>query len=67
MEILKLEVNLVTDIIKAIVIILLISAFLSVFFKLKINMFEKYLSMFKFVFYLLFAISYFNVCIKCHS
>lgn len=56
MEILKLEYKFVTDIIESIALILLITLIISVIFKMKINMFEKYLSMFKFVFYLLLAI-----------
>lgn len=55
MEILKLEVSIVTDTIKSIFLILIVIGVLSLIFKSKINIFEKYLSMFKFIFYLLLA------------
>lgn len=56
MDVLILDVELVTSIIKVIIFILIVSTVISKIFKLTINIFEKYLSMFKFTFYLILAL-----------
>ncbi|MFU8647148.1 hypothetical protein ACNA06_07465 [Lysinibacillus sp. RSDA_15] len=55
MEIIKLDVQLLTNIIKMIVIFLFLSAIMSLFMKTKLNIIERYLSMFKLIFYAILA------------
>lgn len=61
MELLKLEINYLTDIMKVVFLTLLVAFIFGLIFKTKINIFEKYLLMFKVVFYLLLALLTFSL------